>query len=63
MKNSNDLEMIQKVALKVIVKENVINKKNAQNKLELESLSNRREQHWSVSEQKILLKNSAYGRH
>ena len=63
MKNSNDLEMIQKVALKVIVKENVINKKNAQNKLELESLSNRREQHWSVSEQKILQKNSAYGRH
>ena len=54
MKNSNDLEMIQKVALKVIVKENVINKKNAQKKLELESLSNRREQHWSVSEQKIL---------
>ena len=41
--NANDLERVQKCALKIILKENYKNYQHALNLLELESLENRRE--------------------
>ena len=43
LENSNDLERVQKVALKIILKENYINYEHALKTLELETLQSRRE--------------------
>ena len=54
LENSNDLERVQKVALKIILKDNYINYEHALKTLELETLKSKREHLCLKLAQKIL---------